>query len=317
MEAVRSAWEDPRMPYKPGKAQSFPAFSRPMIATPKKQPWLVRMHHRMRTASFAMLFVATSLHISGKSYGLAAWLLLGILLLVYPHVQYLRARRAEDSVSVEMDNLLVDSILLGIYVAALEFPLWISFSAMLGTLSNNAANKGWRGVGETLVALLGGALAWIAVVGFGFSPHTDWPATAFCILGLGGYLLVMSTLGFTRNLQLRVTRETLQLREKELLAANETLLRNIEEIDKLQAKLQEQANREELRAAFGAMVVDFAGAHLQTTLSIGISAYPRHGQSADELLRCADRALYRAKHGGRNRVDVESVGDDQTAKQVR
>ncbi|OHC71727.1 MAG: hypothetical protein A3H93_16970 [Rhodocyclales bacterium RIFCSPLOWO2_02_FULL_63_24] len=107
-----------------------------MIATPKKQPWLVRMHHRMRTASFAMLFVATSLHISGKSYGLAAWLLLGILLLVYPHVQYLRARRAEDSVSVEMDNLLVDSILLGIYVAALEFPLWISFSAMLGTLSN-------------------------------------------------------------------------------------------------------------------------------------------------------------------------------------
>ena len=183
--------------------------------------------------------------------------------------------------------------------------------------SNNAANKGWRGVGETLVALLGGALAWIAVVGFGFSPHTDWPATAFCILGLGGYLLVMSTLGFTRNLQLRVTRETLQLREKELLAANETLLRNIEEIDKLQAKLQEQANREELRAAFGAMVVDFAGAHLQTTLSIGISAYPRHGQSADELLRCADRALYRAKHGGRNRVDVESVGDDQTAKQVR
>jgi diguanylate cyclase (GGDEF)-like protein/PAS domain S-box-containing protein len=38
------------------------------------------------------------------------------------------------------------------------------------------------------------------------------------------------------------------------------------------------------------------------TMSFGVAAYPADGDSAEEVLRAADRALLRAKAGGRNRV---------------
>lgn len=47
--------------------------------------------------------------------------------------------------------------------------------------------------------------------------------------------------------------------------------------------------------------VDQGGLRLQVSASIGVSVYPRHGMSADLLLRQADLAMYRAKQAGRNR----------------
>jgi diguanylate cyclase (GGDEF)-like protein len=40
----------------------------------------------------------------------------------------------------------------------------------------------------------------------------------------------------------------------------------------------------------------------QVTLSLGVACWPRDGVSALEIIDSADRALYDAKHGGRNRV---------------
>jgi diguanylate cyclase (GGDEF)-like protein len=41
---------------------------------------------------------------------------------------------------------------------------------------------------------------------------------------------------------------------------------------------------------------------VRPTISIGISAFPDDGATADLLLRKADEALYRAKNSGRDRV---------------
>lgn len=40
----------------------------------------------------------------------------------------------------------------------------------------------------------------------------------------------------------------------------------------------------------------------QVTISIGLALSPQNSESAEDLLRCADRAMYAAKHRGRNRV---------------
>ncbi len=57
---------------------------------------------------------------------------------------------------------------------------------------------------------------------------------------------------------------------------------------------------ESWRKAFEAMRVSFGDVQLATTISLGLSAYPDHARTPEELLRCCDEALYEAKHGGRN-----------------
>jgi len=43
------------------------------------------------------------------------------------------------------------------------------------------------------------------------------------------------------------------------------------------------------------------------TLSIGIAESPRHGTTVSGVLAAADTALYRAKRGGRNSVEVSDL----------
>jgi diguanylate cyclase (GGDEF)-like protein len=49
------------------------------------------------------------------------------------------------------------------------------------------------------------------------------------------------------------------------------------------------------------------------TMSLGVAALPEHGSSGEELLKAADKALYTAKKGGRNRVVTARVPRKKTA----
>ncbi len=47
------------------------------------------------------------------------------------------------------------------------------------------------------------------------------------------------------------------------------------------------------------------------TMSVGIAMFPDHGETSEELLAAADRALYRAKVAGRDRVVIADLGEAQ------
>jgi diguanylate cyclase (GGDEF)-like protein len=47
-----------------------------------------------------------------------------------------------------------------------------------------------------------------------------------------------------------------------------------------------------------------AAAGQAITISVGIALFPSHGSDGAELLRAADKALYAAKHAGRNRMSI-------------
>lgn len=59
---------------------------------------------------------------------------------------------------------------------------------------------------------------------------------------------------------------------------------------------------ERMRRAIEMSRLDVDGNDVATTVSIGVASFPEDGGSVDVILEKADKALYRAKAGGRNRV---------------
>ena len=67
---------------------------------------------------------------------------------------------------------------------------------------------------------------------------------------------------------------------------------------------QAQQRARDLLQDISQVKTPFEGQWLSITVSIGIAAFPQHGETIDVVIRAADHALYRAKESGRNRVTV-------------
>ncbi|HSE84115.1 MAG TPA: diguanylate cyclase, partial [Thermodesulfobacteriota bacterium] len=59
---------------------------------------------------------------------------------------------------------------------------------------------------------------------------------------------------------------------------------------------------EKIRKKVEKLSLKFKGEEINITLSLGIAVYPEHSSNKESLIEKADRALYEAKRGGRNRV---------------
>ncbi len=310
-----------------------------------------------------------------------------------------RALRAPHPAHAELNNLTLDSLLIGLWVAALQFPLWIAFAMFMASSLNSAIGRGVKGTGLALLAFSSGVLMSVAVFGWHPAPDTSWPITWLCMIGLSLYVLAIGSIAHVRAHKLRDAREQLRQGKQTRRAANEILQQQLDKIRGLQAQLSEQANRDPLtglynrryldttlkrelarcerdalplslvlididhfkqvndshghqagdavliklatllqeqarsadvacryggeefllmlpnmsanvaldraeqwRAAFAEMGMEVDARPLQVTLSIGVASYPDHGYSPEQLIQCADRALYRAKAQGRNCV---------------
>lgn len=65
---------------------------------------------------------------------------------------------------------------------------------------------------------------------------------------------------------------------------------------------------EQLRIGIAKLTAYHLGKPLEKcTISLGVAAFPTHGQTIDILLKKADTALYKAKKEGRNNVVVSPV----------
>jgi diguanylate cyclase (GGDEF)-like protein len=56
------------------------------------------------------------------------------------------------------------------------------------------------------------------------------------------------------------------------------------------------------RQDFSEAATDYDGMKFSITFSAGVATFPQHGSTSDSILQAADKALYRSKYGGRNRV---------------
>lgn len=75
-----------------------------------------------------------------------------------------------------------------------------------------------------------------------------------------------------------------------------------------------QERTERLRLAIFALQLQHFGRSLgQVTASFGLAFFPDHAATGDDLLRLADKALYRAKAAGRNRVEMAAAMAEKAA----
>lgn len=65
---------------------------------------------------------------------------------------------------------------------------------------------------------------------------------------------------------------------------------------------------ERIRRSIEAHTFSSDGRSARVTISIGIAGFPEHGEDLRTLVGSADRALYRAKESGRNRICIEGSG---------
>lgn len=82
------------------------------------------------------------------------------------------------------------------------------------------------------------------------------------------------------------------------------------------ASLDASARRAEaLREAIGRTSAEFKGQRLgPLTASFGVAVFPLHGSTPEEILEAGDRALYRAKSEGRNRVALAGAAEPRPAE---
>ena len=81
----------------------------------------------------------------------------------------------------------------------------------------------------------------------------------------------------------------------------------LSEVDELTALMISERIRQRITELVVASRTEGLPALDTLSCSIGVACYPTHGSDTETLLHAADAALYAAKRGGRNRVEVSSV----------
>jgi PAS domain S-box-containing protein len=175
---------------------------------------LVRTNYAVRAGAFAYSFVAIGLHLWQKEYGYATWLLFMLQFLAYPHLLYWRALRSAHPAHAELDNLYIDSVLLGAWIGYLGFPTWIGYALLASTMLNATVNRGMQGAFVALACSGAGAALAVAAGGLRYSPATGALVTTLCFSGALGYTCAIGYVVYGQNRRIVRHRERLRASEE-------------------------------------------------------------------------------------------------------
>lgn len=178
-------------------------------------PHQVRTIYTVRSVSFAWCLLVVVLHGLERGFGAGPWVVVAVLhFLAYPHLVYQRAARARDPRAAEIRHLQADALLLGVWVAALQFPLWIAFPMIFAPALNGMVNRGLPGFALSLVLSCLGILAGVLLAGFHYWTATSPLVTTLCILGSLAYGAGVGYIVFRQTARLAATRAEIRESEK-------------------------------------------------------------------------------------------------------
>ncbi|MEA3195178.1 MAG: hypothetical protein QOD26_3511 [Betaproteobacteria bacterium] len=183
---------------------------------------LARLNYAVRTGAFAYCFVTIGVHLWERGAGWPAFALLAAQFLLYPHAMYWRALLSPKPNRAERDNLLLDSVFLGVWAAALGFPTWITYNIVGAALLNAVINRGGIGMLRAALCSLAGAFLWGLIGGLTYQPQTSDLVSALCALGAVNYVSVVGYVVYQQTRRLGAARDALGKSEERyrLIAEN-------------------------------------------------------------------------------------------------
>lgn len=211
--------------------------------------WVVHMNRRNRTWSFIALFLTIGSHVWFQQFSAWLYLSLAVSFLLWPQLAYFRACQSKHSIASEINNLVIDSFIFGLWIAGLGFPLWITFVLAISISINLMVFRGIPGLMQSLGGLTAGIVAGSVFAGLRFLPDSHWVTTLLAVTSISLYLMVVGHVSFTRNQVLYKSREQQRLIQRELK-------QQIEANQQLQEQLQEQANRDPLTGLYNRRYLD-------------------------------------------------------------
>ena len=176
---------------------------------------LARINHLNRSGSFVFSFLVVAAVLAERGFS-AGTLILGVVtLLIYPQLAYLHARIAIDSKRAEFRNLVIDSVLMGLWAAQLHFALWPVCGALVGVSMNNAVCGGVERFLSGMLWFAAAALLWAVVQGLPLEPSTGPFVTGLCFVGIVGYVGRLAVFFHDQNSHLVRTRNVLRTSEEQ------------------------------------------------------------------------------------------------------
>jgi PAS domain S-box-containing protein len=177
-------------------------------------PVLVRTNHLVRTSAFAYCFLALGLHLWERGASPVAWAGFAFQFLAYPQLLYWRARHSAHPTRAELDNLLIDSALFGVWSAYLGFPTWVTFVMLASTMLNATVNRGLQGTFVSLGCSAAGAALYLSIGEFSYWPATSGLVTFLCFFGILAYTCSVGYVVYRQNRRVARTRDQMRASEE-------------------------------------------------------------------------------------------------------
>jgi signal transduction histidine kinase len=191
------------------------------VARSKLHP-ILRVDFLTRAVTFPGFMVVLLAHIYPT--GLSPMVLIAALgqAFIWPHVGYFVARRSKTPKATELRNLMVDALMMGAWMPAVQFSVWPTTAIIVGLLG------GVMSVGGPMLALRGamflaiGALLSGAVVGFRLEPDASLLVS---LLSAGEMICYMLTFAYLSHVQSkRVVQGIQQARQQNAEIVDKSLL---------------------------------------------------------------------------------------------
>ena len=169
------------------------------VRAPRVHP-TVRLGYLMRIILFPLFFVLFGVQLWASREAAWIWILFVLHQWIWPHLARRIAERSAVSKAAELRNLLVDSLVIGIFLPITGFSLWPNAAAFLGIHSGNISVGGPRFAGRGLLVYLLGAA--VTTLYTGFHPDLGGASRFTELASLGvvaAYLSAFAWLGYDRQ----------------------------------------------------------------------------------------------------------------------